>query len=147
MGLGLLCAAAIIPKIVQLRQNGIKGSDYTYTETGIYMWSVLEVYWGIIAACVPVLKSVFEDTLKKLGMLSSADRTIGARNKSGFGYTNTHTGIGTRVSTENRGDHRRSLKGHFGVSSREFVTRSTDMSWIELEGSPTGRDSPEGSVN
>jgi hypothetical protein len=147
MGLGLLCAAAVIPKLVQFRQNGTKDTDYTYAETGIYMWAALEVYWGIIAACVPVLKSVFEDTLKKLGMLGSADRTIGARSKLGIGYTHTHIGMGTKASIENRSDHRRSLKGHFGVSSHAFATRSADMSWIELEGNPTGQDSPEGSVN
>lgn len=149
MGLGLLCAAAVIPKEVNLWQYGEKGPDYTYTGTGVQMWSALEMYWGIIAACAPVLKSVFEATLKKLGVLGSADTTIRPRAKSSFVYTRTrtHTGVGVGASTKNYGDDWRSVKGQFGVSSRAFATRSADRSWIELDGNPAGQGSPEGSVN
>lgn len=109
------------------------------------MWSALEIYLGIIAACVPVLKSVFEATLKKLGILGSADTTLGPWSKSRFWYM--HTGVETGVSTENRDGRRRSLEEHFGLSSRAFATRSADMSWIQLEGKSTGQDSPKGSIN
>jgi rhodopsin domain-containing protein len=67
MGLGLLCACAVIPKIFSLRKLN-KSPDNTWVEIDLVLWSLLETYIGIITACLPTLKSLFETMLRKMGM-------------------------------------------------------------------------------
>jgi hypothetical protein len=70
MGLGLLCAAAGIPKLISLQQYGVN-RDFTWWAKDITMWSDIEVFTGIVAACLPSLKSVLEETMRRFGLLST----------------------------------------------------------------------------
>jgi hypothetical protein len=76
MGLGCLAACAIIPKMLAI--SGINANwDLPWNGGFIDMWSLLEICLGIIAASAPPLKSVAENFLKKVGVLS----TVGSESK------------------------------------------------------------------
>ncbi|PVH91816.1 hypothetical protein DM02DRAFT_663580 [Periconia macrospinosa] len=132
MGLGLLCAATIIPKLLQWASHGNKRVDFAYTGARIYMWSALEVYWGIIAACAPSLKSVSEAALKRLGLLGRTTELNISRGR-------ICPEMGATLTDGN--DHPRGLKGNFAVLSRPLATKNDNLPWIELEGTES-RDSP-----
>ena len=138
--LGLLCAAAIIPKVVLIAKNGNSIADYTYEAANIYFWTTVEVYWGIIGVSMPALKSEFEAMLKKLGLLSSADGTTGGWNNLSFRYP--YTGTGARASKARSSDHPRGLGGTFANASRAITVDSGQM-WIALEGNSNRGDLPE----
>lgn len=138
--LGLLCAAAIIPKVVLIAKNGNSIADYTYEAANIYFWTTVEVYWGIIGVSMPALKSEFEAMLKKLGLLSSADGTTGGWNNSSFLYP--YTGTGARTSKAKGSDHPHGLRGTFANASRAITADSGQM-WIALEGNSNREDLPE----
>jgi hypothetical protein len=139
--LGLLCAAAIIPKVVLIAKNGNSIADYTYEAADIYFWTTVEVYWGIIGVSMPALKSEFEVMLKKFGLLSSADMTTGGWNNSSFRYP--HTGTGARASKPKDSNHPRGLRGIFASAPRAITADSGRMSWIELEGNSNRENLPE----
>ena len=144
--LGLLCAAAIIPKVVLIAKNGNSIADYTYEAADIYFWTTVEVYWGIIGASMPTLKSEFEVMLKKFGLLSSADMTTGGWNNSSFRYPYTGpgaTGPGARASKAEGSNRPRGLRGIFASAPRAITVDNGRMSWIELEGNSNREDLPE----
>jgi uncharacterized membrane protein YgcG len=64
-----------------------KNPTYDFVEVGI--WSGLELYVGIICACLPHLHSLFKPVYKKLG-LSSSDS--GRRSEEPSGGTNSSSG-------------------------------------------------------
>lgn len=74
MALGLLCAAVVIPKLIVLRDFSSM-SDFTYTSAWGMLCNQIEVFIGIIAACIPVLKSFFEKALRKIGLMASTGAT------------------------------------------------------------------------
>jgi len=83
MGLGILCAAASIPKFISYSVFA-SGGDTTKNATGVVVWSQIELYVGIIAACIPMLRAFFEGVLRKVGISitnssrgPSRDRTSG----------------------------------------------------------------------
>lgn len=144
--LGLLCAAAIIPKVVLIAKNGNGIADYTYEAANIYFWTALEVYWGIIGVSIPSLKSDFEYRLRKLGLLSSADETSGVWNNSGYRYP--YSGTGARAPEAEGSDHPRGLRGTFATSSQAITADSGQRSWIALEEGNFNREGlPERSLN
>jgi hypothetical protein len=70
MALGITCAASIIPKLVAFQQ--FKSRDnFTQTSAGTMVWSQIEVFTGITAVCIPVLKSWVERIMRNIGLLSS----------------------------------------------------------------------------
>lgn len=79
MGLGVFAAAASIVKTTLVKDYGSTG-DSLWDAIDLTLWSVLEEQTGIIAACIPCLKSPFERTLHRLGVLSSTKRPS-------YGYT------------------------------------------------------------
>ncbi|KAM7211422.1 hypothetical protein V8F06_013200 [Rhypophila decipiens] len=82
MGLGVFSAAAVVVKLTYLGPFG-KSQDPLYDIVPLATWSVVEELLGIIAACVPTLKSPFEKVLRRVGLLSTARRT-----GLGSGYVN-----------------------------------------------------------
>ncbi|KAM7198234.1 hypothetical protein V8F20_006261 [Naviculisporaceae sp. PSN 640] len=80
MGIGVFSAAAVIVKLTYLGPFG-KSTDPSYDIVPLATWSVVEMLLGIIAACVPTLKSPFEKLLRRTGLLSTSRRT---GNASGY---------------------------------------------------------------
>ncbi|KAF1815683.1 hypothetical protein P152DRAFT_496322 [Eremomyces bilateralis CBS 781.70] len=87
MGLGLLCAVAGIRKlffisVVQPQQ------DMAWDAVEMGLWASAESYIGIMAACIPCLRAMFENGLKKMGISLTSPRatqrsTIGGTKPSG----------------------------------------------------------------
>jgi len=72
MGLGLLCSAAIIPKLFKL--GGLsKDMDFTWSIVDLFTWATLECCIGVIVACLPTLKNMFENFLVRTGLLTITD--------------------------------------------------------------------------
>lgn len=80
MGIGVFSAAAVIVKLTYLGPFG-KSTDPLFDIVPLATWSVVEELLGIIAACVPTLKSPFERLLRRTGLLSTTKRT---GNASGY---------------------------------------------------------------
>jgi hypothetical protein len=69
MGLGLIASAATIPKLISLgRLTSLR--DITWIIANFAMWTVTEMYCGIIAASIPTLRSLFESGLRKCGVVT-----------------------------------------------------------------------------
>lgn len=73
MGLGVFAAITSIVKTTLVKTYGITGDTF-WDAIEISLWSILEEQTGIIAACIPCLKSPFERFLGKLGLLSTSKR-------------------------------------------------------------------------
>lgn len=69
MALGLLAAAGAFVKMSLARKYGQTG-DMLWDSVALVTWSVVESQLGIIAACVPCLKSPSERALRRVGLLS-----------------------------------------------------------------------------
>jgi hypothetical protein len=85
MGLGVFAATASIVKTTLVKHYGTTG-DSLWDAIDLTLWSMLEVQTGIIAACIPCLKSPFERALGRFGLLSSKGQA--AYGRSGHGYQN-----------------------------------------------------------
>ncbi|KAF2728173.1 hypothetical protein EJ04DRAFT_397423, partial [Polyplosphaeria fusca] len=75
MGMGVFAAAASIVKTTLVPYYGITG-DSLWDAIDLTLWSILEEQVGIIAACIPCLKSPFERTLHRIGFLSRMSSTV-----------------------------------------------------------------------
>ncbi|KAF2269388.1 hypothetical protein CC78DRAFT_529175 [Lojkania enalia] len=69
MGLGIFAAAASIVKTTLVKDYGVTG-DSLWDAMDLTLWSILEEQSGIIAACIPTLKSPLERILHRIGLLS-----------------------------------------------------------------------------
>jgi hypothetical protein len=69
MGMGVFAAAAEIVKLTYMRSYGQTG-DMLWDCVGLITWSILEAQMGIVAACVPCLKSPLQTALRRIGLLS-----------------------------------------------------------------------------
>lgn len=76
LGLGFFTAGIAAVKLTLVRRYGQTG-DILWDSVDLVTWSLLEGQMGIIAACLPRLKSPLEKTLKHLGLLSTVDHSDG----------------------------------------------------------------------
>jgi hypothetical protein len=74
MGLALFGSAASILKTIQAN-NFTKKDDSLWVGVDITMWCFVEQQLGIIAGCLPYLKSTFERALTRFGLLPSLPTT------------------------------------------------------------------------
>jgi rhodopsin domain-containing protein len=88
MALGLFCTTATIPKLLSMGQYA-SNPDYSWFGADLLMWSMIEVYIGIIAACIPTLRRLFESILRNYGLLSS-HRSGGVVLLPELNLTNSH---------------------------------------------------------
>ncbi|KAF2871096.1 hypothetical protein BDV95DRAFT_607377 [Massariosphaeria phaeospora] len=95
MGLGVFATACSIVKTSLVTSYG-KTGDALWDGVDLTLWSVLEEQTGILAACIPCLKSPFEHTLRHLGILSSPKHGGAATNY--LNYTTSSHPSGTRDS-------------------------------------------------
>jgi hypothetical protein len=66
MGLGLVASIASVFKAVN--SNVVKGSrDGTWDSVPLVVWGFVEEHLAIIAACIPCLKALFEQLLRRAG--------------------------------------------------------------------------------
>ncbi|KAI9655665.1 MAG: hypothetical protein M1831_004817 [Alyxoria varia] len=77
LGLGIVACIVACYKTSLLPAIGERG-DLTYYSNSIVFWSLIEADAGIIAACLPTLKPVFEITRSFCGKVRSYTSTAGA---------------------------------------------------------------------
>ena len=71
MGLGLLASMANIPKFIAMSQWSSL-ADVTWASADISMFNLLELCLGVIAICIPSLKSVFERILRQYRLITTS---------------------------------------------------------------------------
>ncbi len=91
MSLGIFASAASIAKTVIIQSY----TDSDDTGLKIALWAAIEEQTGIIAACLPCLKSLFHRGLRRLGFTSTAATT-----RPGYGQSGTHPVISVRTHIE-----------------------------------------------
>lgn len=64
------------------------------------MWSLVEILLAISAACVPPLKNMMENTLKRWGLLTSEDSNTGIPRRWSFRWSSSWTWKGITVRSE-----------------------------------------------
>lgn len=137
MALGLFAAAASVVKTTLVKHYGSTG-DALWDSVDLNIWSTLEVQTGIIAACIPCLKSPFERVLDRLGLISKKGLS-GYSGREGYlqyddGRTHKLSGITRSSNPENRSNS-------MGAHSEENI-----LSPVELEGNSTPRHVANGRI-
>ncbi|KAF2465221.1 uncharacterized protein BDR25DRAFT_91667 [Lindgomyces ingoldianus] len=124
MGLGVFAAAASIVKTTLVKNYGITG-DSLWDAIDLTLWSILEEQTGIIAACIPCLKSPFEKVLGRMGLLSSKGRTAYGRS----GYQN----YGQSGSNGHQLSNLRSNRTGVGMSSGKASDAQSEESILHSD--------------
>lgn len=120
MGLGVFATAASIIKTTFVRNYGRTG-DTLWDAVPLTLWSILEEQTGIIAACVPCLKTPFERTLRRAGVLSTQ------KTETGYIYASNHHR--TRIDSHQLPPLRLGLtRGFFGHGSAPGHDIDTNLS-------------------
>ena len=70
MGVSLCASMTCIPKFTAL-EDYKNSADFTWREASFTMWTSLELYIIIISICIPSLKSFFEKSLRRYGLLNT----------------------------------------------------------------------------
>ncbi|KAH8665066.1 hypothetical protein BGZ60DRAFT_432314 [Tricladium varicosporioides] len=110
MGLGLVACISSIVKIPLINNYG-KTGDSLWDSVDLSLWSILEEQMGIIAACIPCLKSPFEKLLRRFGVVSLYGTGTGGRSgRSGYEYYNDGHELSTSKSKTVTGITRSSSK-------------------------------------
>ncbi|KAF1810948.1 hypothetical protein P152DRAFT_378048, partial [Eremomyces bilateralis CBS 781.70] len=69
MGLGLLCTAIGTRKLFYAKEfQRVNEKDTSWSSVEMRVWAYAESYVGIMAACIPCLRAMFESGLKKIGI-------------------------------------------------------------------------------
>lgn len=71
MGLGVFTAAGVAVKLTLVPVYG-KSGDRLWDSVDLNTWSILEGQMGIVAACMPCLKSPFQTVLRRMGLLKDS---------------------------------------------------------------------------
>jgi hypothetical protein len=71
MSLGLVASGAAIAKVVTLSRLPT-ATDPTWAGADAFIWANLEESIGMIAACIPMLKPLFERVLERCGLAGTA---------------------------------------------------------------------------
>lgn len=77
MALGFFASSVVVIRTTTFRRYKRTGDKLWYM-VDITIWNLLEGELGIIAACVPYLKSTFDHALKRLGFLKESEELHGA---------------------------------------------------------------------
>ncbi|KAK3321684.1 hypothetical protein B0H66DRAFT_179170 [Apodospora peruviana] len=102
MGLGIFASAASIIKTIIVRGYGdLTVTDFQAMGVSICTWTVLEQLLGVLAACVPAMKGIFQSCLGRMGVSLNDSRGprsgyyIKNNNSMGTGKGGNGTGLGT----------------------------------------------------
>ncbi|KAF1813795.1 hypothetical protein P152DRAFT_292173 [Eremomyces bilateralis CBS 781.70] len=80
MSLGLLCTIAGTRKLIYVKEfQKLNEKDTTWSSVEMRVWAFAESYVGIMAACIPCLRAMFESGLKKIGISLTTTSRTGAR--------------------------------------------------------------------
>jgi hypothetical protein len=133
MALGFLATFATIPKIIRASTYGFR-TDPTYLSSDVLLWSLVEVHVGIIAACVPTLRSVFEAGLRSVGLLGSCTQEVEMKSVE-FG----DIGDGDE---ERKGEDcaQQRTNGAYGLGTRDEDDHPEKFTWLKTSTARASRD-------
>lgn len=92
MGMGLFASVSSIVKTVIVKDWGdpLTADDWWATGVSICTWTVLEQLLGVLAACVPAMKGIFQKCLGAMGV----SLTVKSQQRSGYYIRQGETGPG-----------------------------------------------------
>jgi hypothetical protein len=117
MSIGLLATTASIVKLYVISSFGRKG-DYTYPLSDFMLCSLLELFLGIIGACLPCLKLQFERCLRWVMGLYSRSRSCSLSRS----FTRNNNDMNKSVYTRNRHSERNFWHSVLGDNSLTAVS-------------------------
>ena len=142
MALGILAAIASIIKITKVRKYGTNRDMYDGID--LALWSVVEAQVGIIAACVPCLKSPSERVMRRLGFLSTCEVSGCTdpkhKHSHGIDLSEVESGRSTQVTVDSISgtDRAGSEQGILGAGERrrsvpanEWDTEAVEKTWVK----------------
>ncbi|KAH6855354.1 hypothetical protein B0I37DRAFT_302361 [Chaetomium sp. MPI-CAGE-AT-0009] len=88
MGIGIFASSASIAKTFMIGSYG-KTGDTLMDTVGLTTWSYVEAQLAIIAACIPTLKRLFEQILRRYGLISSQNSA--SRSRGGYYKHDEHS--------------------------------------------------------
>ena len=128
MGMGLFASVSSIVKTVIVKDWGDPNApvdDFWAMGVSICTWTVLEQMLGVLAACVPAMKGIFQKALGAMGL----SLTVKSTHRSG--YYMHQGGTGAAGPSRTGGDPNstfRSQKGdEFGRAEHRFSRRGKEM--------------------
>ncbi|RDL40551.1 uncharacterized protein BP5553_00530 [Venustampulla echinocandica] len=128
MGIGLFTTVAVIVKIPLIATFG-KTGDVLWDNVNVATWSLVEGQLGIIAACIPCLKSPFERLLRRVGLLSTTTGGISgrvSRRRTGYiSYGDNQSYPLSSVNARAIGDGNKSSRNN-DTQSEASILRQTD---------------------
>ncbi|KKA19712.1 hypothetical protein T310_6283 [Rasamsonia emersonii CBS 393.64] len=95
LSLGLIAAAFGVVRCVVLQELGSR-ADILFSTVDLAIWSFLEQNVTIIAACIPVLYTVFRTLLGIVSTKASRSTGRGTTQRRKYGYDSTY-GTGSRL--------------------------------------------------
>lgn len=88
MALGLFASSVVLIRAITFHHyvRGVRGGDKLWYMVDITTWNLLEGEIGIIVACIPYLKALFERVSRRLGILKKDRGVYGATSIRISGY-------------------------------------------------------------
>jgi hypothetical protein len=127
MGLGLFASVASIMKAVASASFG-KTDDPNLEGITMGTWTMIEEQVAFIAACVPVLRALFQQVMVKLGVATTRGATTkGPTHGDGYYQSKTH---GFTTKSSNGAIRLQSLPGNGESPSEENILESEGKSNI-----------------
>ncbi|KAK3902511.1 hypothetical protein C8A05DRAFT_44087 [Staphylotrichum tortipilum] len=131
MGMGLFASiSSIVKTVIIIRDWSHIASlpDFWATSVSICTWTAMEQLLGVLAACVPAMKGIFQECLGAVGVSLTENKT----HRSGY-YKHNDTGPlgGSRTGGDPTTTFR-SLKGDEGTFSRRGKEMYDDEEIIDL---------------
>ncbi|KAF2274262.1 uncharacterized protein EI97DRAFT_444269 [Westerdykella ornata] len=124
MGLGVFAATASIVKVRVAANWGI-AKDMTNEGIKLSMWTILEEVVGLIAACIPCLRSLFQKVLVNFGLVTDSNKPSGRGYGQMYGDMGTSRTKGTR-SDVMQGTKLKTLRSEDAHSEENILQPGTD---------------------
>ncbi|KAK8079696.1 hypothetical protein PG997_007514 [Apiospora hydei] len=124
MSLGVLAGVSSLVKILMIGQFGGPGVDAPALNITISTWTVLEQLLGVIAACTPFCKPIFEQCLRAVGV------SLTKTSRSGLGPTGGGTPV--RANYQRATEHD-TFRSRITAERRSKYDSDEDPLNIEME--------------
>ncbi|KAK8050942.1 hypothetical protein PG993_002327 [Apiospora rasikravindrae] len=124
MSLGVLAGVSSLVKILMIGRFGTPGIDMPALNGTISTWTVLEQLLGVIAACTPFCKPIFERCLRAVGVSLTKSGRSGAGGPSGVG--------GSRANYQRATEHD-TFRSQITAERRSKYDSDEDPLNIEME--------------
>jgi hypothetical protein len=149
MGMGLFASVSSIVKTVIVKDWTMPTDtteDWWAMGVSICTWTALEQLLGVLAACVPAMKGIFQRCLRAVGVPLTENKSH-QRSGYGTGYAGTGGGVSSRTGAERTATLRSQKSDRVRIEHREFRQHQFSRSGKEGDEEETCIELPDISRN